>query len=1278
MRDGEEKKNFLHRPSVWCVALKMTQKVTDVDADIQKNNNCLMFNKIIFSFFILLFITSSCANYKLNYAPSEKNWQSENELPSDEKPVYTVYLLGDAGNSPMGKIDPAVRLFQKHMAEAPDSSAAIVLGDNIYPKGLPPKGYKGRKVAEHRLNVQLDAFKDYNGQVIIIPGNHDWAGSVENVRRQEKYVEKYLNDKNAYFPENGCGGPSVIELSENIVVIAIDSQWWIEDWDNRPEINDDCPIRTRAELIEAFADAVTDYKGKNMIVALHHPLYSNGPHGGYTTFKKHIFPLTDLDPNFLIPMPVIGSMLNVVRGSTGTETDIAHPKYTDLKEALIEVVAKNDSVIFASGHEHNIQYFDIDNQHYIVSGAGSKQSPARGGNGSNFTYGHPGFAKLFYYKDGSVWIEFWVPEGTGETGKIVFRKKIKEALPDLEKNKPTYNEHVPRLDTVSASVYDPEERRKYSSTFWGKLNSDLFYTPVQAPALYLDTMRGGLTPIKRSGNFQTMSLRLQDKKGKLWTLRPLKKIPNRALPQGLNTDLTKSVLEHYFTSANPFGAFTLAPMLSAIDVYHTNPQLYYLPPQRALGKYNEDYSDKLYLLEERPDENWEELASFGNSKNIVGFNKMFEELREDKDAMIDQEMSLRARLFDMIVGDGDRSLDQWRWATIEQDTNIIYRPIPRDRDRVFSKHSGLITNLTALASPNFKSATDFDEKIKSVRWLNYKGRVFDSMFLTTLSWEDWEKQVKLIQSELTDNIITNSIKRLPTNIYEKIGKELIENIKARRDNLMTYAKEQYLIRSKEVEILGTDEQNLFEVIRQDSKRTQVKVWETNKDHSKKKKLHYERVFNHKETKEVHLYGLDKSDKFWIKGDVKEGIRVRVIGGEGDDVFIDESSVKGAWEMTKFYDSEAEDNQVTLGTEGKDRRTSRQEVNQYYRLQDKYNYTSPTFKAAYNQDDGLRIGFGFKSHRYPFKRTTIQSLKGYYAFATEAYSLNYEGDFKNALQNYGLYAKAKFRGPNSVHNFFGIGNDSELTTEDYDFNRVRYTSIGFYPALKKEFFEGNYYTLGLSAEGIQIENTSNRVIASDDIRISPDVFNWNVYTGFDAKLSFDFVDNALNPANGFKFKANVGVKSNIGDIGQTFGLLGTKLTFYHGWGYPRRLVFATRIGTDHRIGNYQFFQAATLGGGDKLRGYRQERFAGQTSFYHNTDLRLRIVTADTRYFPFSMGISAGFDYGRIWIKDFFEADRLHYSYGGSLWISPLDVLIVNVSFFKSVEDEQFRVQFGYDF
>ena len=49
---------------------------------------------------------------------------------------------------------------------------------------------------------------------------------------------------------------------------------------------------------------------------------------------------------------------------------------------------------------------------------------------------------------------------------------------------------------------------------------------------------------------------------------------------------------------------------------------------------------------------------------------------------------LKARLFDMMIGDWDRHRRQWRWAKFERRAG--WQPIPEDRDTAFSRYEGVI------------------------------------------------------------------------------------------------------------------------------------------------------------------------------------------------------------------------------------------------------------------------------------------------------------------------------------------------------------------------------------------------------------------------------------------------------------------------------------------------------------------------------------------------------------------------------------------------------------
>ena len=55
----------------------------------------------------------------------------------------------------------------------------------------------------------------------------------------------------------------------------------------------------------------------------------------------------------------------------------------------------------------------------------------------------------------------------------------------------------------------------------------------------------------------------------------------------------------FFTGSHPYAPFTIGTLADKIGVFHTNPVLYYVPKQNALGYYNDDFGDELYMIEER-------------------------------------------------------------------------------------------------------------------------------------------------------------------------------------------------------------------------------------------------------------------------------------------------------------------------------------------------------------------------------------------------------------------------------------------------------------------------------------------------------------------------------------------------------------------------------------------------------------------------------------------------------------------------------------------------------
>src|SRR6185503_17655035 len=226
------------------------------------------------------------------------------------------------------------------------------------------------------------------------------------------------------------------------------------------------------------------------------------------------------------------------------------------------------------------------------------------------------------------------------------------------------------------------------------------------------------------------------KKGKEYVLRSIDKDFRNGLPEMYYKTFLGHIAKDQSSIGYPFAAITITPMIEATGIYHTTPQVVFVPQQKRLGEYNEKFGNQLYLFEERPDENQESADNFGNSKNVIGTDKLFEKIYEDNDDHVDQKAFAKARLFDMFIGDWGRHADQWRWAKFEDGDRNIYRPIPRDRDQAYTRFDGfypwVATNL--FGGVQLES---FDEHLHNEKRFNMPGRPLDRQFTNELTKDEW-------------------------------------------------------------------------------------------------------------------------------------------------------------------------------------------------------------------------------------------------------------------------------------------------------------------------------------------------------------------------------------------------------------------------------------------------------------------------------------------------------------------------------------------------------------
>ncbi|TRW25139.1 metallophosphoesterase [Flavobacterium zepuense] len=1223
-----------------------------------------------FLFLLILSVLCSCATHHAQYGKEAIAPVPDSLIPGAFE--HRFFLVGDAGYATHPNSQQLLAIVKQKMAAEGKNATLLYLGDNIYPLGMPEKGHKTREASEASLYSQLDIAKDFKGKTYMIPGNHDWYHGYKGLQEEAKLTIERLNDKDAFLPRKGCGIDD-LEITDNITLITIDSQWFIEDWDNYPTINDDCKIKTRDAMFVELESLLNKNQDKTVILALHHPLMSNGTHGGEFSFKKQFYPL-----KYKIPMPVIGSLINLARKASGYSTqDIQSRVYKTLSNRIKTLIQDKTNVVVVSGHDHNLQYLFKDNIHQIISGSGSKEEAARAANPQDFSYGGNGYATLDVYKDGLAKVTYYSTKN-GKEEKL-FEKMMLQKIPPVINQ---YPESFPA--TTTTSVYTPEMTKKSAvyRFFFGTHYSNIYSRPVTVPNITIDTLYGGLIPGRAGGGHQSNSLRIADKDGKEYVMRGLKKSATRFLQavafkeryvgNEFENTFAESFLLDFYTTTHPYTPFIIDDLEETAGIYHTNPELFYIPKQNPLKEGNERFGDELYMVEERPIDEFKDMASFGKPDGIDGTDDVYENLRKDAKYKMDERAYIKVRLFDMLIGDWDRHGDQWRWARYKEKDSVVYRPIPRDRDQAFPKYDGALLSIL-MNIPALRHMHTYRADERNIKWLNREPYPQDLALITKSGENVWLEEAKALREALTDEAIDKAFAALPPEVQDETSEDIKAKMKARRAKLEEFALDYRKVLLRTVLIVGTDKKERFEITRLPKGDTEVKVYRVKKG---EETLVQSQIYNRKKTKEIWIYGLDDDDVFEVKGKADKAIMVRLIGGQNNDTYAIEEGKK-----VKIYDFKSKENTYNNPGKASLKLTDDYETNSYYPEKPAYNVVAGYPSIGGNPDDGLKVGVLVNYtvnnfNRRPFSQKHSLKVNGY--TATEGFDFAYRGTFMNVASRWNFALDARYTSPNFSINYFGLGNTTPNFDKDLgmNYNRVKLQLFSISPSFFSESRNGSFLEFKAPFETIEVDGTNNRLV-NEPGAIPARLFEHRQYGGVQGLYSFSNYDNASLPALGMAFHLSLGWKTSLDEIKRNFAHMETGINFVHKLVPDESLVFSSTVKVKMIFNNnYEFYQGATLGGDTDLRGYRRERFTGRQSAYHSNDLRYTLGKVKNSFLPMTYGILGGYDYGRIWL-DGESSDKWHQSVGGGLWLSAVEALTARVTYFKG-SDERGRIAFGVSF
>ena len=1158
---------------------------------------------------------------------------------------YRVILIGDAG-----EINPTQQAIIKDAISKsiPGKTIALFLGDNIYPRGLelPPDK---KEAALNILRSQYEGLRKNGVPVYFVPGNHDWDKSgpagYKKMMETNTFINAQLDSLLQVIPGDACPGPYELPVTDNLVIVAMDSEWWLYPY-NKQSDKSDCPCKTKRDVLGMLNDIVQRNRNKTIIFATHHPFNSYGTHGGYYTFKEHLFPLTDLNKNLYIPLPVIGSLYPILRKTFPPAEDLGNVLYKDMKQSVDDILKTHPNVIHVAGHEHTLQLIQGDILQ-VVSGAGCKETPVKKGKGSLYAADSSGYVLADVLKDNSIRLHYFTYTDQNIKESFVYNRPY---APPLAAG--LFKESDITTDSIRIKlITDFDKVSKLHRGMFGENYRKIWAVETSFPVLRLSATN--LQPTELGGGMQTHSLRLEDADKKEWVFRSIDKFPDALLPQVLNQTLASNLLHDNVSAIFPYAPLMVPEFANALGVPHSNPKIVYVAPDKKLGIYSRDFANKIMLLEERD--------PLGKSSSTI---KIQQKLKEDNDNAVDQEAFLTARLLDIFIGDWDRHGDQWRWVDEAKGKEKRYKPVPRDRDQVFYINQGLFPFILALPwiMPKFQG---FGDHIRDINTFSFNARNIDGIFTNQLSYDDWVKSTQHAADALNDSVIEAALQRMPGGVYDAAHVKLSDQLKKRRQELLRVMPDYYRFLNKNIDILFSDKNEQINITDTLDGKLNLAVFKITKKNETGKLL-YNRVIDPSVTKELHLYMYGGEDNIHITNN-SSPVKIRITG---DGISAKQYQFEGkARYLRKIHVYEGDSSAVFSGqTRPVHLHLSNDADNSAVKLTDRYNKTIPLLTAGFNADDGLILGAGIRWIKQGFRKTPYASTQEFifaHSFSTDAFRFVYKGEWIDVFGKTDLTLNAKAFAPDNKQNFYGRGNASEFdkTGNFKRYYRARFDYYEVNPSFRWRNEKGSSLSLGPSFQYYHMDPNDNkdRFIANTSLLHSYDsstLANDKTHAGIVADYTYDSRNNILLPTAGsyinFKLQGYTGLNSYSKSYMQFTG----QIAVYKNLDRKSNFVIVDRIGGGVTAGKSAFYQSLFLGGQDNLQGYRQYRFAGEHMAYNNFEARIKLANLASYVLPGQLGLIGFYDIGKVWQKGY--NDKVwHQGAGGGIYFAPAQMLVVQL-------------------
>jgi len=1062
-----------------------------------------------------------------------------------------------------------------------------------------------------------------NGQLIFMTGDRDWSGRTKEghlaLLELEEMVNQFVNENQilnfSWLVNEGCPGPFLINLDEHIVFIGLNSAWWMKD-SNKPLLADGhCDHIYTREIEDRLNELLEQNFEKNIIIAAHHPIVSIGRYGGRFSFY-----------DFFKPLPIYGLFRTAYRSNIGLRNDLSHDSYQEYIDMLEDVIYKHDNVILVSGHEHNHQIIRKNNNYLINSGLVSGSGYAPKDRSSVLNSGESGFLKLSFTDLGSAYARLTrLSKAKVHEANVTLFSSFCYINPLIKTMShedvpckiltPLPNNYIEKYEDELVSAGRHYKRNGLIRFLMGDHYRKEWYAMIDVPVLDLDTAFGGLKVVTKNSDKEALSLRLENADGKHFSFRSVDKDPSQTLRHTLDHSLIGKIFRDQISAQLPYAPLIVSKLMKEIDLLHATPSMYLMPYSSELGIYQDQFGGLLGMIEELPGKKDKHDKHFAEAEEILETNELLQRLFNDNSYQVSAREYLRSRLFDILIADWRRYESNWKWAVYHQQGKKICRPIPCNRDWAFSKWDGLIPSIADLPFGMHNTET-FDYGIKGFRSAVFQARFLDRCLLSELTNEDFLEEARFIQSALSSSKIEEAVAMMPSEVHHLSSEELIGKLERRRNDLNEYAKKYFAWLNSEVEVRGTNQNDIIVIESESQDQLQVTI---------------------------------KDQDSEIKCNEIETI---LFGGKGKDRYsnLDSTSIVDVYDRENLLLQDEKE-----GFEFVEHWNDK--LYDYDIRAKQFSTWFPILSIGYSDYTGTTLTAGntwtiqrWDKKDFASKHRVVGNIS-----TKDDKGFRYSGQWHHVFGKWDLVVDLSFANPEFYNSFYGIGNSTAVdpTLKQEGYYVAKYSQVENLAGFQRTIWKKSEFRFLTGFASYKSSTLHNTIIQNQyrDLR----GVEGRVYTiPLNFELTIDFLDNSIFPYKGIRMKSGLENYFELNNGSSTFGNHFTSFEYYLSNNNFNKLTLGLKFFGERAYGNTPYYFLSTIGGNHGLRGYSSNRFTGDKAAYINAELRFRLIESLDYLIPYEFGVFGFVDFGRVYSEEeSFMFSGLKRGLGMGAYLSPLN-------------------------